>query len=193
MPGVLTVRDSGDERRFALDARAVIGRDPGCDVVLSNPSVSRRHAILERFPTGWVARDLGSANGLYVEGARVSEAPLGPGASLRFGEVEATFEPGGARRTTSAERLAQSISIVPARRTRPLALAVVVTLSIAALVAATIWTRSCGDAPRASASAAAADGGWRGGGPLQGLAIESRRSTRNRPSPAGASSRKSPA
>jgi pSer/pThr/pTyr-binding forkhead associated (FHA) protein len=152
MPGVLSVHDAGTERRVALAARAVVGRDPDCDVVLSSRSVSRRHAILERRGEGWVARDLGSANGLFVEGKRVSEAPLAPGVSLRFGDVEATFE-AGAPRTPSAERLAQSLAVAPARRARPVAVVVVVTLAIGALVAATVWARYCDHAPPAAAAA----------------------------------------
>ena len=156
MPGVLTVREAGNERRIVFDARAVVGRDPDCAVVLQSRSVSRKHAIVERVGDAWVARDLGSANGLFVEGKRVSEAPLASGASLRFGDVEASFDAGGARRTSSAERLAQSLSLVPARKTRPVALVVVVTLSIAALVFATVWTRYCDHAPTKPAVPAAA-------------------------------------
>ncbi len=155
MPGVLTVRDAGAERRVVVETRAVVGRDSDCDVVLSSRSVSRRHAIVERRGEGWVVRDLGSANGLFVEGKRVSEASLAPGASLRFGDVEASFASGATPRTPSAERLAHSLSVAPARRARPVALAVIVTLSVAALVAATVWTRSCGGASRASIPAAA--------------------------------------
>jgi pSer/pThr/pTyr-binding forkhead associated (FHA) protein len=154
MPGVLTVHDAGTERRVVVEARAVVGRDPDCDVVLSSRSVSRKHAIVEKRGEGWVVRDLGSANGLFVEGKRVSEAPLASGASLRFGDVEAAFA-SGTHQTPSAERRAQSLSIQPARRARPLALVVVVTLSIAALVAATVWARYCDGVPRASAPAAA--------------------------------------
>ncbi|HVO50274.1 MAG TPA: FHA domain-containing protein [Thermoanaerobaculia bacterium] len=154
MPTVLTVNDAGTEKRIVVEARAVVGRDPDCDVVLSSRSVSRKHAIVERRGEGWVARDLGSANGLFVEGKRVSEAPLASGASIRFGDVEATFT-AGAQRTTSAERLAQSLSVAPSRRARPVALVVVVTLSIAALAAATVWSRYCDGASRASAPAAA--------------------------------------
>jgi len=154
MPAVLTVNDAGAERRIVLEARAVVGRDPDCDVVLSSRSVSRKHAIVEKRGESWVARDLGSANGLFVEGKRVAEAALAPGASLRFGDVEATFAP-GAQPTPSAERLAQSLSVAPSRRARPLALGVVVKLSIAALVAATVWARYCDGVPRAASPAAA--------------------------------------
>jgi pSer/pThr/pTyr-binding forkhead associated (FHA) protein len=156
MPGVLTVREAGTERRVVFDARAVVGRDPDCAVVLQSRSVSRKHAIVERVGDAWVARDLGSANGLYVEGKRVSEAPLSSGASLRFGDVEASFEAGGAPRTTSAERLAQSLSVAPSRKARPVALVVVVTLSIAALVSATIWARYCDHTPAKAVAPAAA-------------------------------------
>jgi len=82
MPGVLTVHDAGAERCVVVEARAVVGRDADCDVVLSSRSVSRKHAIVERRGEGWVVRDLGSANGLFVEGKRVSEAPLVSGASV---------------------------------------------------------------------------------------------------------------
>lgn len=156
MPGVLTVREAGNERRIVFDARAVVGRDPDCDVVLQSRSVSRKHAIVERAGDSWLVRDLGSANGLFVEGKRVSEAQLSTGASVRFGDVETSFEAAGARRTTSAERLAQSLSVAPSRKARPVALVVIVTLSIAALVSATIWARYCDRAPaRAIAPATA--------------------------------------
>jgi pSer/pThr/pTyr-binding forkhead associated (FHA) protein len=159
MPAVLTVREAGTERRVVFAARAVIGRDTDCDVVLSSRSVSRKHAIVERSGEAWVARDLGSANGLFVEGKRVSEAPLTSGTSLRFGDVEASFDASAPSRTTSAERLAQSLSVAPARKTRPVAVFVVMTLGVAALVAATVWARACDHAPRAAAPSAAVSAG----------------------------------
>ncbi|HTS01004.1 MAG TPA: FHA domain-containing protein [Thermoanaerobaculia bacterium] len=159
MPAILTVREAGTERRIVFAARAVVGRDADCDVVLSSRSVSRKHAILEKKGEAWVVRDLGSANGLYVEGKRVSEAPVPSGTSLRFGDVEASFDAGAPARTTSAERLAQSLSIPPARKTRPVAVFIVMTFGVAALVAATIWTRSCDHAARAAARSAAVSAG----------------------------------
>ena len=154
MPGVLTVRESGAERRVVFDARAIVGRDSDCNVVLQSRSVSRKHAVLERTANGWTARDLGSANGLYVDGRRISEAPIASGAALRFGDIEATFEGDGAH-SPSGERLAQSLDVARARRARPVAVVVTVALAIAALVAATVWSRSCGRAPRAGVAAEA--------------------------------------
>jgi hypothetical protein len=67
---------------------AVLGRDPGCDVVLNDSKCSRRHAIVEEAVEGLVVRDTASANGVYVNGRRVDTAPLKPGDVIRLGEVE---------------------------------------------------------------------------------------------------------
>ncbi len=67
---------------------AVLGRDPGCDIVLNDSKCSRRHAVVEDGPKGLVVRDSGSANGVYVNGRRVDEARLQPGDVLRLGDVQ---------------------------------------------------------------------------------------------------------
>ena len=66
----------------------VLGRDPGCDVVLNDSKCSRRHAVVEEGPEGVVVRDEGSANGIYVNGRRVEKASLQPGDTLRLGDVQ---------------------------------------------------------------------------------------------------------
>jgi pSer/pThr/pTyr-binding forkhead associated (FHA) protein len=66
---------------------AVLGRDPSCDLVLSDGKCSRRHAVIEAGPDGLAVRDSGSANGIYVNGKRVDRAPLAPGDEVRLGEV----------------------------------------------------------------------------------------------------------
>ena len=65
----------------------VLGRDPGCDVVLNDSKCSRRHAVVEEGPEGVVVRDEGSANGIHVNGRRVEKADLRPGDTLRLGDV----------------------------------------------------------------------------------------------------------
>ena len=69
----------------------VLGRDPGCDVVLNDAKCSRRHAVLEDGPEGLLVRDSGSANGVYVNGRRVEKARLRPGDTVRLGEVQLTL------------------------------------------------------------------------------------------------------
>jgi hypothetical protein len=66
---------------------AVVGREPGCDVLVNDGSVSRRHARLERRGSSWFVVDQGSANGTFLDSQRVSDAVLRPGQELRFGAV----------------------------------------------------------------------------------------------------------
>jgi predicted component of type VI protein secretion system len=66
----------------------VVGRDPGCDLVLNDSKCSRRHAVVESGPQGVVVRDSGSANGIYVNGKKVDKAQLRPGDIVRLGEVK---------------------------------------------------------------------------------------------------------
>jgi pSer/pThr/pTyr-binding forkhead associated (FHA) protein len=71
----------------------VVGRDPGCDLVLNDSKCSRRHAVVESGPEGIAVRDSGSANGIYVNGKKVDKAPLRPGDTLRLGEVKLKLLP----------------------------------------------------------------------------------------------------
>jgi len=57
-------------RRLELASGDVIGRGPSCEVRLDDPLVSRRHALISGRDGGIAIEDLGSANGLYVNGGR---------------------------------------------------------------------------------------------------------------------------
>jgi pSer/pThr/pTyr-binding forkhead associated (FHA) protein len=71
-----------------------IGRADYNDLVVPDPSVSTSHAKLQRREGVWVLTDLDSTNGTFVDGDRVrGEAPLAPGASVQFGDVQLVFEP----------------------------------------------------------------------------------------------------
>lgn len=82
-------------RRLAIKVPVVnIGRADFNDVVIADPSVSTSHAKLQRRDDVWVLTDLDSTNGTYVEGERLSgEVALGPGTTVKFGEVAVLFEP----------------------------------------------------------------------------------------------------
>jgi pSer/pThr/pTyr-binding forkhead associated (FHA) protein len=82
-------------RRLPIKVPVVnIGRGEFNDVVIADPSVSTMHAKLQRRDTIWILTDLGSTNGTFVEGERLSgEAALSPGTTLKFGDVAALFEP----------------------------------------------------------------------------------------------------
>ena len=82
-------------QRLAVKAPIVnIGRADYNDVVVPDSSVSTNHAKLQRREGVWVLVDLDSTNGTFVDGERVKgEAPLAPGATVRFGDVQLVFEP----------------------------------------------------------------------------------------------------
>jgi pSer/pThr/pTyr-binding forkhead associated (FHA) protein len=73
-----------------------IGRSSDNDVIIDSLLVSRRHARLDCTGGRCAVEDLGSANGLFVNGKRVSHAVLNPGDRLRLGDVDLTYQSAGA-------------------------------------------------------------------------------------------------
>lgn len=69
--------------------RVTLGRAATNDVALPlDDSVSRFHAVLENYPTGWCVRDVGSSNGTYVNGRQVSsEHRVGDSDEIRLGDA----------------------------------------------------------------------------------------------------------
>lgn len=72
-------------------ARTVFGRDGSSDAPLPSAQVSRRHAAIVRSGPLFLVSDLGSKNGVYLNGTRVSEAALSPGDVLRIGDCVGVF------------------------------------------------------------------------------------------------------
>jgi hypothetical protein len=81
-----------DKRTVVSGDPFVIGRSSECDLVLDDPNVSRRHAELRRENGGWAVRDLGSTNGIKVNGHRSRGAVLQPGDEITLGLSRLTFE-----------------------------------------------------------------------------------------------------
>ena len=75
--------------------QALVGRDPACDIVLNDGSVSRRHARIERRGAVWAVVDQGSANGTFIDSHRVTDATLRDGQELRLGSVSFRVELAG--------------------------------------------------------------------------------------------------
>jgi hypothetical protein len=83
----------GEGRRSVLSGeRVLLGRSRECDIVLADANVSRRHAELRREGGSWVIADLGSTNGIKVNGRRVDRAGLAPGDHVTLGITELQFE-----------------------------------------------------------------------------------------------------
>lgn len=62
-----------------LEPKVVIGRRSRCDIVLEFPNVSSEHCVLELINGFWQIRDLGSRNGIKVNGERCDQKWLHPG------------------------------------------------------------------------------------------------------------------
>ena len=71
---------------FLAEKTIVIGRDQGCRIRIVDPSVSRRHAEIVFSSACATIRDLGSRNGIHLNGKQVTEAPLRAGNTLRIGK-----------------------------------------------------------------------------------------------------------
>jgi len=82
----------GGKRRVLGGEGLTIGRSHDCGIVLDDPNVSRRHAELRPEGEGWAVADLGSTNGITVNGSRVERAVLQPGDEIALGRSRLTFE-----------------------------------------------------------------------------------------------------
>lgn len=142
----LTVDQDGVRQTFRIDGAVTVGREPGCNVLLSSPTVSRRHALVAPTGDGWIVRDLGSGNGTFLDARRVDEARLPNGVAIRFGSVAAWFEEEPEAPLTASQKiqrsLTQTLSIQPARRTRKKAAVAAIAAGVALLIGASVY-RGC--------------------------------------------------
>jgi hypothetical protein len=82
-----------DGRRVTIGEEPVsMGRLPECDIALSDPNVSRRHAEVRRRGNDFVLVDLGSTNGTKVNGAGIKERRLADGDDISVGGTHIRFE-----------------------------------------------------------------------------------------------------
>ncbi|MFT3699436.1 MAG: FHA domain-containing protein [Kofleriaceae bacterium] len=85
----------GQRQELDADKRIRFGRHPDCEVAFDphrDIDASSRHAELRPQPNGWVLVDIGSSNGTYVDGHRVTEAAVATNTPL-----DLLFGPGGPR------------------------------------------------------------------------------------------------
>ncbi len=87
IPSPLRVRaEIGDERRiFTFATPFRIGRTDECEVCIKNEHVSRKHVEVVFEGGIWLVRDLNSANGIFVNGERLSSVPLHSSTTVRLG------------------------------------------------------------------------------------------------------------
>ncbi len=93
MPARLTIHTPDEPVRLrTISGTCQLGRAPDCEIQLDHASVSRQHARLEHSPLGWLLYDLGSKNGVRVEGRKVTSWMLRPGEWFVLGDVYCRFE-----------------------------------------------------------------------------------------------------
>ena len=92
MIGYLEI-ETGAERRVVplRDDVVHVGRGLSADVRLDDATVSRKHAMIVKRPEGVVILDDRSMNGVWVNGARVTEAALSDGDEIALGRVSLCF------------------------------------------------------------------------------------------------------
>jgi hypothetical protein len=83
-----------DDKRMTIGPDGItLGRSRQCDVVLNDPNVSREHAEIRPRGGAWVVTDLGSTNGVSVNGRRITRSEVvKPGDEIEIGTSLAVFE-----------------------------------------------------------------------------------------------------
>jgi serine/threonine protein kinase len=82
---LVNVKPEANEKHPIMGESVMVGRDRTCSIVLQHPAVSRRHARITLSGPAPMLEDLQSANGTYVNNARIDRATLKPGDIVRFG------------------------------------------------------------------------------------------------------------
>ncbi len=102
MPARLVALDEGTD--IPLDrSMVVVGRHPLCDVRLDSLRISRHHCCMTQDQEEVVVRDLGSTNGIRINGERVERGRLRPGDELSIAHIRYRLENGGAQEMTLAD------------------------------------------------------------------------------------------
>jgi predicted component of type VI protein secretion system len=102
MPSRLVALDEGPD--ITLDrTMVVVGRHPACDTRLDSLRVSRHHCCMTQENGEVFVRDLGSTNGIRINGQRVEIGRLRPGDELSIAHIRYRLENGQAHEQTVAE------------------------------------------------------------------------------------------
>jgi DNA-binding NtrC family response regulator len=84
--------DRGEFIKLGEDP-VTLGSGAGSDVLLTDPTVSRRHLVAQPEGQGIIVRDLGSTNGSFVQGSRFQQLTLGFGAEVTIGQTVLKYVP----------------------------------------------------------------------------------------------------
>ena len=106
MASLFVIQGADQGKRFDLKSTPLaLGRDNSNPIRLHDTEISRRHAEVRQADDGYLIVDLRSANGTYVNGKAVTQAPLRSGDRLQLGQTVMLFSegPGGTERELAAK------------------------------------------------------------------------------------------
>jgi signal transduction histidine kinase len=113
VPRLLVIKGADEGKEFDLAEPVVtIGRDASNHIRLHDTEVSRRHAEVRRTASGVQVVDLGSANGIFVNNAKIQSIELNAGDNLAIGQTVMVYSTGRAEATAHAGELAEKISLI---------------------------------------------------------------------------------
>ena len=90
---ILSLRGRELDKFLLGQGKVIIGRVPECDIKIDNPAISRKHATIEHQANGYVLTDLGSSNGTFLNGEKISgSVVLNPGDVVGVAKFELQFQ-----------------------------------------------------------------------------------------------------
>ncbi|UCC88607.1 MAG: FHA domain-containing protein [Anaerolineales bacterium] len=121
VPYLLVTTGPGRGQTFELRGEVRIGRSRTSAITLTDGKVSRSHARLDPVRTTYILTDLGSANGTFVNGVRITQpVRLRDGDSLQFGDTQLVFHTLPSPHSPQADQVAgYPPPSTPAARPRP--------------------------------------------------------------------------
>jgi len=87
----IIVRDTTGEHSYSVQGSVTIGRHPNSTICLHDPMVSKHHASIRYVGGNYIYEDLGSSNGSFLNGIRVSRHPFSDGDVITLGKVDLLF------------------------------------------------------------------------------------------------------
>jgi pSer/pThr/pTyr-binding forkhead associated (FHA) protein len=93
MASVTVIFGGQEQKTFPLDRpRMVVGREPTCEIHIDNLGISRNHCAFVNKNEAFVVQDLGSSNGTYVNGRKVTEHYLNDADEVIIGKYTLRFK-----------------------------------------------------------------------------------------------------
>lgn len=90
---ILVYRIGDEEHTFELKSELIsIGRMEGNDLILFDPTISRKHCLIEKSDVGYFLKDLNSRNGVYVNNEKIQERLLKDGDELKVGSFPLLYK-----------------------------------------------------------------------------------------------------